>query len=120
MVTTRILPAGEQLDLEPKVLRPLIREALDSAAKALSGRTMKTQRRRLGVIGPDGFPKEVQLEIPDFLQFGRVLTDRLDCSPAGSALTEYLWSRNPSKLQLRTADDSELPKDAWASFTWRH
>jgi hypothetical protein len=120
MVTTRILPTGEPLDLEPKVLRPLLREALDSAAQALSGRSMKTQRRRCGVVGPDGFPQEAQLEIPDYLQFRRVLTEWLERSPAGSALTEYLWSRNALKRQLSTDDDAEPSKDGWASFTWRH
>ncbi len=117
---TRILPEGQPLDLEPTVLRPLVREALKSAARALSGHGMKTRRRRGGVIAPDGVPHETQLEIPDYLEFRRLLTDRLERSPAGSALTEYLWARNAQKLELRTDDDSEPSKDSWTSFTWRH
>jgi hypothetical protein len=119
-VNTRILPDGKQLGLDPKLLRSLLRDALESAARALSGREIRTQRRRGGLVGPDGTVHDADLEIPNYLEFRRVLADRLESSPAGSALTGYLWSRNALKLELSTDDDSEPPKDAWASFTWRH
>jgi hypothetical protein len=121
-IHTRTIPDGHELALDPKILRPLLRDALDEAAGALSGREVRAIpiRRRGYVLAEDGGRQETILEIPAYPEFRRELSEPLQRSPAGQALTDYVWSRNAQKLTFSIDGDSEPTKDAWASFTWRH
>jgi hypothetical protein len=117
-MTTRTLPEGKELPVEPAVVEPLLRAALEGALEDLRSVPVGTRLATVYRSNEKGGIRTSEIEMPYYMRVFPDASNPAPTSAAARALTDYLWSRRQLKKTLSRDGDAEPTKEGWAASIW--